>query len=84
MELPERMCPPRPEGWCADDLDHLPEAPRHTELIDGALVFRLVPQQIWHSRIVDELGGALRNQAPAGVEADREITIRLDERNPPR
>ncbi|MBE1459960.1 hypothetical protein H4W79_004174 [Nocardiopsis terrae] len=25
--LPERMRPPREEGWFAEDLDHLPEAP---------------------------------------------------------
>ncbi|MFK0122190.1 HEAT repeat domain-containing protein [Streptomyces nigra] len=33
--LPDWMRPPREEGWSADDLDHLPEAPRHTELIAG-------------------------------------------------
>ncbi|WP_258873143.1 DUF6000 family protein [Streptomyces sp. M7] len=33
--LPDWMRPPREEGWSADDLDHLPEAPRRTELIDG-------------------------------------------------
>jgi hypothetical protein len=37
--LPDWMRPPRAEGWFAEDLDRLPEAPRHTELIDGALVF---------------------------------------------
>jgi hypothetical protein len=39
--LPEWMHPPRPEGWLAEDLDRLPEAPRHTELIDGALAFMM-------------------------------------------
>jgi len=39
--VPEWMRPPRPEGWYADDLDELTEAPRHTELIDGALVFMM-------------------------------------------
>ncbi|MEU9004907.1 Uma2 family endonuclease [Streptomyces sp. NPDC048551] len=39
------MRPPRAEGWFAEDLDHLPEAPRHTELIDGALVFTASPQR---------------------------------------
>jgi hypothetical protein len=42
--LPDWMHPPREEGWFAEDLDHLPEAPRHTELIDGALVFMMPPQ----------------------------------------
>jgi hypothetical protein len=34
--LPDWMRPPRAEGWFAEDLDRLPEAPRHPELIDGA------------------------------------------------
>lgn len=81
IAMPEWMYPPRDEGWFADDLDHLPEAPRHTELIDGALVFRLVPQTSWHSRLVSALVRALTEQAPAGVEVELEMTIRLDERN---
>lgn len=43
--LPDRMRPPREEGWFAQDLDRLPEAPRPTELIDGALVFPMSPQR---------------------------------------
>ncbi|MEU4364852.1 hypothetical protein [Promicromonospora sp. NPDC023987] len=31
-ELPDWMRPPRPEGWLAEDLDNLPEAPSNTEL----------------------------------------------------
>lgn len=30
---------PPPQGWVAEDLDQLPDLPRHTELIDGSLVF---------------------------------------------
>ncbi|MEV4725834.1 Uma2 family endonuclease [Micromonospora humida] len=81
--VPEWMRPPRPEGWYADDLDTLAEAPRHTELIDGALVFMMSPQRVWHARTVTALGNALTNQAPPGVEVDREITIRLDRWNRP-
>ncbi|MCO8272369.1 Uma2 family endonuclease [Actinoplanes sp. TRM 88003] len=81
--VPEWMHPPRPEGWFADDLDHLPEAPRHTELIDGALVFMMSPQRAWHGRAVSALLFALTDQAPANVEVEREMTIRLDERNRP-
>ncbi|MFI9818492.1 Uma2 family endonuclease [Saccharothrix variisporea] len=80
---PEWMRPPRPEGWFAEDLDRLPEAPRHTELIDGALVFRMSPQRVWHARVVTALTTALTGQAPEGVEVDREVTIRLDARNRP-
>jgi Uma2 family endonuclease len=81
--LPDWMRPPRAEGWFADDLDHLPEAPRHTELIDGALVFMMSPQRVWHARIVTALTNELTAQAPDGVEVDREVTIRLDSRNRP-
>lgn len=81
--MPEWMRPPRPEGWYADDLDYLPEAPRHTELIDGALVFMMSPQRAWHSRAVSALLITLLDQAPTGVEVEREMTIRLDDRNRP-
>jgi Uma2 family endonuclease len=81
--VPEWMRPPRLEGWFADDLDHLPQAPRHTELIDGALVFMMSPQRSWHARIVTALVVALAEQAPAHIEVEREMTIRLDERNRP-
>jgi Uma2 family endonuclease len=81
--VPEWMRPPRPEGWFADDLDHLPEAPRHTELIDGALVFMMSPQRVWHARVITALVNSLTEQAPSGVEVDREITIRLDRWNRP-
>ncbi|MEV6629564.1 Uma2 family endonuclease [Actinoplanes sp. NPDC051470] len=81
--VPDWMRPPRLEGWFADDLDHLPEAPRHTELIDGALVFMMSPQRSWHGRIVTALVVALNEQTPSGIEVEREMTIRLDERNRP-
>ena len=81
--LPEWMRPPRPEGWFAEDLDRLAEAPRHTELIDGALVFMMSPQRAWHGRLVTSLAVSLSEQAPAGIEVEREMTIRLDERNRP-
>ncbi|MEV4344844.1 Uma2 family endonuclease [Actinoplanes sp. NPDC049596] len=81
--VPEWMRPPRPEGWYADDLDQIPEAPRHTELIDGALVFMMSPQRIWHARVINALVNALTGQAPAGITVDPEITIRLDKWNRP-
>lgn len=81
--LPDWMRPPRAEGWFAEDLDHLPEAPRHTELIDGALVFVVPPQRSWHGRLVTALTTTLMAQAPSGVEVEREMTIRLDARNRP-
>ncbi len=82
-ELPEWMYPPRPSGWEADDLDHLPQAPRHTELIDGALIFMMSPQRFWHGMVVDNLTFALRQAAPEGFQAAREMTVRLNKKNRP-
>ncbi|MBP2473300.1 Uma2 family endonuclease [Crossiella equi] len=81
--LPDWIHPPREEGWYAEDLDELPHAPRHTELIDGALVFMLSPQRHWHRRMVNKLDRALEALAPAGVHITSEMTIRLDKRNRP-
>ncbi|MCM2421372.1 Uma2 family endonuclease [Streptomyces sp. RKAG293] len=81
--LPDWMLPPRPEGWFAEDLDHLPDAPRHTELIDGALVFMMSPQRSWHGRLVTALTNALTARAPDGTEVEREMTMKLDARNRP-
>ncbi|WP_267883325.1 Uma2 family endonuclease [Streptomyces sp. NRRL S-1022] len=81
--LPDWMRPPRGEGWFAEDLDRLPEAPRHTELIDGALVFVMSPQRWWRGHLVTMLTVALMEQAPSDVRVGREMTIRLDERNRP-
>ncbi len=81
--LPEWMRPPRPEGWFAEDLDNLPEAPRHTELIDGALVFMMSPQRWWHAQIVDSLAFALRECSRTGYKVGREMTIRLDQYSRP-
>lgn len=81
--VPDWMHPPRAEGWLADDLDHLPEAPRHTELIDGALVFMMSPQRAWHARLITNLVVTLGAQAPAGVDVEREMTVRLDRYNRP-
>ncbi|MCD9142627.1 Uma2 family endonuclease [Streptomyces albireticuli] len=81
--LPDWMQPPREEGWLAEDLDNLPDAPRHTELIDGALVFMMSPQRSWHGRVLDALTYTIRQQAPEGFEVEREMTVSLDERNRP-
>ncbi|MGW3634553.1 Uma2 family endonuclease [Streptomyces sp. NPDC005122] len=76
--LPAWMQPPRPSGWEADDLDQVPDLPRHTELIDGALIFMMSPQRSWHSRVVENVTVALRRQAPEGFDVDREMTVKLD------
>ncbi|MEV3985498.1 hypothetical protein [Nonomuraea sp. NPDC049758] len=35
--LPDWAFPP-PQGYVAEDLDHIPDLPPHTELIDGSLI----------------------------------------------
>ena len=80
--LPSWFVPP-PEGWHADDLDRLPpEAPRHIELIDGALIVMAL-QGSFHMRVINALLGLLGEQAPDGLEVARQITIKLDERQRP-
>ncbi|MEU4351653.1 Uma2 family endonuclease [Streptomyces sp. NPDC023838] len=69
-------------GWTADDLDHLPNLPPHTELIDGGLFF-MSPQTRFHSRTIHFLVHMLTSQAPEHLEAIGEMTIKLDKRNRP-
>ncbi|PSJ28543.1 hypothetical protein B7P34_11800 [Streptosporangium nondiastaticum] len=73
---------PPPGGWTADDLDRLPDLPRHTELIDGSLVF-VSPQTTFHLRTMRLLETALLDQAPDELDVFREFTVRLNERNRP-
>ena len=77
-DLPDWMRPPRAEGWLAEDLDDLPEAPSNTELIDGALVFRTFPQRQWHSRVIHALHTTLDSQAADDIEVSSKLTVRLD------
>ncbi|MFF7054130.1 Uma2 family endonuclease [Streptomyces griseorubiginosus] len=73
---------PPAEGWTADDLDRIPGLPPHTELLDGSLVF-MSPQTRFHSRTMRLLDNALLHQAPAHLDVDREMTVRLDAKNRP-
>jgi hypothetical protein len=51
--LPDWVIPP-PGGFTADDFLRMRGLPRHTELIDGSLVFAS-PRRKWHSRVIDRL-----------------------------
>lgn len=74
---------PPPGGWTADDLDHLPpEAPRHVELIDGALVV-MSPQTRFHSRVMRRIADALERTVPDGLSVDTRMTVRLGRRQRP-
>ncbi|MEV6974597.1 Uma2 family endonuclease [Kitasatospora sp. NPDC093806] len=80
-ELPEWMYPPRAEGWFAEDLDHLPQAPPRTELRHGSLVFFLRPRSAWHSRVTAALATAIDRTAPAGWTVDYGTAVILDRWN---
>jgi len=69
-------------GFIAMDLDHLPDLPPHTELIDGGLVF-VSPQRQFHMRLVDQLTFTLRQLTPADWRVCREMSVVLDERQRP-
>ncbi len=77
-DLPDWMYAPRVEGWFAEDLDNLPQAPPHTELLHGALVFRLARERSWHSRVVAWLVAVLEGAAPVGVRVENGMTVTLD------
>ncbi|MET7936514.1 Uma2 family endonuclease [Streptomyces sp. NPDC005322] len=67
-------------GWTADDLDRLPNLPPHTELIDGSLVL-VSPQTRFHTRTMRLLDNALLEQAPDHLDVDREMAVKLDDKN---
>ncbi|MFC9976023.1 Uma2 family endonuclease [Spirillospora sp. NPDC127200] len=79
--LPDWVFPP-PGGFTADAFLAMRDLPRHTELIDGSLVF-VSPQEKWHSRVINRLFCELDDQAPDGLEVDREMAVRLAKRQVP-
>lgn len=80
--LPEWFFPP-PEGWTADDMDHLPAAaPERIELIDGALIV-MSPHRSFHSRVMLRLGAALDAAAPPGTGVELEMAVKLGRRQRP-
>jgi Uma2 family endonuclease len=73
--LPEWLYPGPPGGWTADDLDALPpDAPRHVELIDGALIL-MSPQTSFHMLMIRRLENGIR--PPEGLYVAREMSVRL-------
>ncbi|MFE3545477.1 Uma2 family endonuclease [Nocardia sp. NPDC059177] len=82
--IPQWMYPPRDSGWEADDLDLLPpEAPHHTELLDGALIFNLSPRRSWHDRVIRRLTAALEQVVPSERTVEAQMTIKLNNRSRP-
>lgn len=79
--LPDWVIPPA-GGHTADAFLELRGLPRHTELIDGSLVFMSPPAK-WHSRVINLLVRELDRQAPSDLRADREMAVRLGNRQVP-
>ncbi|MBR7826799.1 Uma2 family endonuclease [Actinospica sp. MGRD01-02] len=75
--VPEWMFPPE-GGFTAEDLDHLPDLPPHTELIDGSLVL-VSPQAAFHALVLFVMEHALHHAAPPHLRVRREMTITLDD-----
>ncbi|GLZ10551.1 hypothetical protein Acsp04_07860 [Actinomadura sp. NBRC 104425] len=81
LSLPQWVIPP-PGGFTADDFLKMRGLPRHTELIDGSLVF-VSPQEKWHSRVINLLVQELDRQAPPELRAEREMAVKLAKRQVP-
>ncbi|GIH69818.1 Uma2 family endonuclease [Sphaerimonospora thailandensis] len=79
--LPDWVFPP-PEGFTAADLDHIPDLPAHTELIDGSLVF-VSPQASFHTLFLFLLERALHDSAPPDLRPRREMSVILGPRQRP-
>ncbi|GAA3868425.1 Uma2 family endonuclease [Streptomyces lacrimifluminis] len=66
---------PPPESWTADDVDRIPDLPKHTELLDGSLVF-VSPQTRFH-QTWDEPGDVfLTVEVVAGDTRDRDREVK--------
>ncbi|WP_067842028.1 Uma2 family endonuclease [Nocardia lijiangensis] len=79
--LPDWVVPP-PGGYTVDAFLELRGLPKHTELIDGGLVF-VSPQEKWHRQVLSLLRRELDLQAPPHLRADREMAVRLGKRQMP-
>ncbi|MBL1076225.1 Uma2 family endonuclease [Nocardia sp. 2] len=81
-EVPDWLVPP-PGGFQADDLDRMPNLPRHTELIDGSLVL-VSPQAMFHMLVIRFLEQELGGQVPEDLAVGREMTVTLGRRQRPK
>lgn len=77
--LTSRWPVPPDGGYRFDDLFRLPELPKHTELLDGGLVF-VAPQSNYHSLLVEIVSSGLRAAAPDEVRVRREMIVRFSDR----
>jgi len=80
--VPDWLVPPY-EGWHFEDLLALPlDGSPHIELIDGAFIPMSPPSKL-HVQVIRNLQAQLDRQCPAGLRADSEAIIRIDDDNGP-
>ncbi|SDL69304.1 Uma2 family endonuclease [Nonomuraea jiangxiensis] len=79
--LPDWVFPP-PEGFVAEDLDHIPDLPAHTELIDGSLVFASFQRDFHHTALF-RLHVQLEDLVPPGHEVRQEMSVKLGRQQRP-
>ncbi|MEU0502929.1 Uma2 family endonuclease [Nocardia sp. NPDC005998] len=79
--LPDWVIPPA-GGFTVEDFLALRSLPKHTELIDGGLVF-VRPQEKWRRQVLSLFRQELDRQAPSHLRADREMAVRLGKRQMP-
>jgi Uma2 family endonuclease len=80
--VPDWLVPPY-EGWHFEDLLDLPlDSSQHIELIDGAFI-PMSPPSKFHVQVTRNLQALLDRQCPAGLRADSEKTVRINDDNGP-
>ena len=80
--VPDWLVPPH-EGWHFEDLLALPlDGSQHIELIDQALI-PMSPPSKFHAQVIRNLQAQLDEQCPAGLRADSEKIVRIDDDNGP-
>jgi Uma2 family endonuclease len=80
--VPDWLVPPH-EGWHFEDLLGLSlDSSQHIELIDGAFI-PMSPPSKFHVQVIRNLQAVLDRQCPAGLRADSEKTVRIDDDNGP-
>ena len=80
--VPDWLVPPH-DGWHFEDLLGLSlGSSQHIELIDGAFI-PMSPPSKFHAQIIRNLQALLDRQCPAGLRADSEKIVRIDDDNGP-
>jgi len=80
--VPDWLVPPH-DGWHFEDLLGLSlGSSQHIELIDGAFI-PMSPPSKFHVQVVRNLQALLDRQCPAGLRADSEKIVRIDDDNGP-